>query len=577
MSDDEEESLSFYLKDKEENKEDEEEKEKEKKEEEEIFNRYEKIGNLIDIKAIKESELTKNYDEKGNKYYNEYQLIELLGKGAYSKVKLVVKDNVKYAMKIIDKKELKKKKIFKQDKDGNVIVTTLLKDALKEIAILKKLDHPNIIKLIEILHNYKKEKIYLILEYAEFGDIVDYDEENNNFSINKNISKIYIEKKSEEKSFNEKTYYREKDIISFCKDIVLGLDYLHKNGIIHHDIKPNNILLCKKGICKITDFNFSSILENLNVDNIGQNTDCADNFKAPETLETLEDNGLNNNEENNEKDNKKNDENNYFRGKPLDIWALGVTLYIITYLKFPFDTDKGIIELYKIIRKEKVKFPKEPFYTKKLKYLIEKCLEKNPEKRKSADELLKMCVVHKYDLLEKYKPIFKKRDININISNEELCMTLDFFHNECNAVFENPDDKSKPIILKVKKQLIRFELPKDRSLTKITIKENIHYIPIKPPNEKPENEKSGEESKTITTHIVTTTTDPMKSYTLKKTIVLEVDGDKKNSIKVTKTITRSENGEENEEVEVEEKIINDLQKLDNEEGKAIIQKYISEK
>ncbi len=139
--------------------------------------------------------MTKNYDEKGNKYYNEYQLIELLGKGAYSKVKLVVKDNVKYAMKIIDKKELKKKKIFKQDKDGNVIVTTLLKDALKEIAILKKLDHPNIIKLIEILHNYKKEKIYLILEYAEFGDIVDYDEENNNFSINKNISKIYIEKK----------------------------------------------------------------------------------------------------------------------------------------------------------------------------------------------------------------------------------------------------------------------------------------------------------------------------------------------------------------------------------------------
>ncbi len=143
MSDDEEESLSFYLKDKEENKEDEEEKEKEKKEEEEIFNRYEKIGNLIDIKAIKESELTKNYDEKGNKYYNEYQLIELLGKGAYSKVKLVVKDNVKYAMKIIDKKELKKKKIFKQDKDGNVIVTTLLKDALKEIAILKKLDKYN--------------------------------------------------------------------------------------------------------------------------------------------------------------------------------------------------------------------------------------------------------------------------------------------------------------------------------------------------------------------------------------------------------------------------------------------------
>ena len=357
---DEEESLSFYLKDKEENKEkeDEDEKERDKKEEEEILHRYEKIGNLKDIKAIKESELTKNYDDKGNKYYNEYQLIELLGKGAYSKVKLVVKDNVKYAMKIIDKKELKKKKIFKQDPDGNVIVTTLLRDALKEIAILKKLDHPNIIKLIEILHNYKKEKIYLILEYADYGDIVDYDEENNIFSINKNISKIYNEKKIEEKSFNTKQYYREKDITSFCKDIVLGLDYLHKNGIIHHDIKPNNILLCKKGICKITDFNFSSILENLNVDNIGQNVDCADHFKAPETLETLED------EDNNNEKNKK-DKNNYFRGKPLDIWALGITIYIIAYLKFPFDSDKGIIDLYETIRKKKSEVSEGAFLFKK--------------------------------------------------------------------------------------------------------------------------------------------------------------------------------------------------------------------
>ena len=567
---DEEESLSFYLKDKEENKEkeDEDEKERDKKEEEEILHRYEKIGNLKDIQDIKESELTKNYDDKGNKYYNEYQLIELLGKGAYSKVKLVVKDNVKYAMKIIDKKELKKKKIFKQDPDGNVIVTTLLRDALKEIAILKKLDHPNIIKLIEILHNYKKEKIYLILEYADYGDIVDYDEENNIFSINKNIIKIYNEKKIEEKSFNTKQYYREKDITSFCKDIVLGLDYLHKNGIIHHDIKPNNILLCKKGICKITDFNFSSILENLNVDNIGQNVDCADHFKAPETLETLED------EDNNNEKNKKN-KNNYFRGKPLDIWALGITIYIIAYLKFPFDSDKGIIALYETIRKKKVKFPREPFYSKKIKYLIEKCLEKNPEKRKTAEEIIKMCAVHKYDVLDKYKPIFKKRNYDINISNEEICMTLDFFHNECNAVFENPDDKSKPIILKFKKKLIRFELPKDRSLTKITIKENIHYVPIKPPIEK----KSEGSSKTITTHIITTTSDdPMKSFTVKKTIVLEVDNNNRNSVKVTKHITTNGNGDkEVEDLEMEKKIMDDLQKIGNKDGKAVIQKYIAEK
>ena len=83
--------------------------------------------------------MTKNYDEQGNKYYNDYKLIKTLGKGSYSKVKLVMKDDQKYAMKIINKKELKKKKIFKQDQDGNVIVTNILKDALKEIAIFSKI------------------------------------------------------------------------------------------------------------------------------------------------------------------------------------------------------------------------------------------------------------------------------------------------------------------------------------------------------------------------------------------------------------------------------------------------------
>ena len=198
--------------------------------------------------------MTKNYDEQGNKYYNDYKLIKTLGKGSYSKVKLVMKDNVKYAMKIVDKKVLKSKKIFKQDKDGNVIITNLLKDALKEIAILKKLNHPNIIKLYEILHNYQKQKIYLIMEYADYGDIMNYNEDTETFSINKHVSEMYNQNVEEHRGegtpTEKKVYYEEDDLRMFSKDILLGLDYLHKNGIIHHDIKPNNILLCKKKYVK---------------------------------------------------------------------------------------------------------------------------------------------------------------------------------------------------------------------------------------------------------------------------------------------------------------------------------------
>ena len=546
IEDDEEDSLGAYLKNKKEDKKiDENEIEMDKKEEEEIYHRYEKIGSLTDIKSIKESELTKNYDNEGNKYYNEYKYVKLLGKGSYSKVKLVIKDDVKYAMKIIDKKVLKNKKIFKQDNDGNVIVTNLLKDALKEIAILKKLDHPNIIKLYEILHNYQKQKIYLILEYADYGDIVDYDEESEIFSINKHMEERYAQDKlgyNQKNGIDNKIYYEEDDIRHFCKHILLGLDYLHKNGIIHHDIKPNNILLCKKKICKITDFNFSSILDNLNEDNIGSNGDTNDNFRAPETI-NLNDNDNDNNQ------------NREYQGKPLDIWALGVTIYILTYLKFPFDTDKGVLELYKIIKEANVKFPLEPWYTRKIKFLIKECLEKDPNKRKSAEEILKVLMVHKKESLDKYKPIFKDKKTRLksvnepSISLQDLVYSLDFITNLKSAVFENPKNKNEKIVLKNDKKLNVYNVPKERSITKI--KQNINVV------QKTVSITEGPEEKEIN--------NSGKSFT----------------VVISKKITEIKNGEDDNKEEVIEKQIfvnnNLIETEEIIEGKNALKKYIEQK
>ena len=544
IEDDEEDSLGAYLKNKKEDKKiSENEIEMDKKEEEEIYHRYEKIGSLTDIKSIKESELTKNYDNEGNKYYNEYKYVKLLGKGSYSKVKLVIKDDVKYAMKIIDKKVLKNKKIFKQDNDGNVIVTNLLKDALKEIAILKKLDHPNIIKLYEILHNYQKQKIYLILEYADYGDIVDYDEESEIFSINKHVKERYAQDKlgyNQKNGIDNKIYYEEDDIRHFCKHILLGLDYLHKNGIIHHDIKPNNILLCKKKICKITDFNFSSILDNLDEDNIGSNGDTNDNFRAPETI------NLNDND---------NNQNREYQGKPLDIWALGVTIYILTYLKFPFDTDKGVLELYKIIKEANVKFPLEPWYTRKIKFLIKECLEKDPNKRKSAEEILKVLMVHKKESLDKYKPIFKDKKTRLksvnepSISLQDLVYSLDFITNLKSAVFENPKNKNEKIVLKNDKKLNVYNVPKERSITKT--KQNINVI------QKTVSITEGPGEKEIN--------NSGKSFT----------------VVISKKITEIKNGEDDNKEEVIEKQIfvnnNLIETEEIIEGKNALKKYIEQK
>ena len=108
------------------------------------FQKFDKIGYLTDLGDIKESICVKHYDEDGNKYYNDYKFISFLGSGAFSKIELVEKNGVKYALKIIDKTFLKSQKNMEFDEEGNIIVNSNLENALKEIAILKKTDHPNI-------------------------------------------------------------------------------------------------------------------------------------------------------------------------------------------------------------------------------------------------------------------------------------------------------------------------------------------------------------------------------------------------------------------------------------------------
>jgi serine/threonine protein kinase len=150
---------------------------------------------------IRETELHRKRNSQGEKFYNDYKYIKFLGEGTYSKVKLVCKNNQQYAMKVIDKKLLRKSnKGFSMDENGNLEISSMLEDALQEIAILKKCHHRNIIKLYEILHDEEKEKLYLILEYCPKGTLMIYDEDNDKFEINKNfyINKDFYENINDE-------------------------------------------------------------------------------------------------------------------------------------------------------------------------------------------------------------------------------------------------------------------------------------------------------------------------------------------------------------------------------------------
>ena len=332
--------------------------------------KYEKIGILTNENHVIETDVVIK-KENGVKYYNDYKCIAVLGKGSICKVKLVEKNNVKYALKVINKEQLSKKKGFGF---SGGITNRNLEGIAKEISILRKVCHRNLVKLYEIMNNKKKGKLYLILEYCENGDLMEYNQLKMRFEVNKNLFKKFT--KNNKKITNiDKFYYSENLIRKFIRQTIRGLNYLHRIGIIHGDIKPNNILVDHNYECKIIDFNFSSILDNYWVDEAGSEINCNDFFRPPELCQ------LSSSEIG----------NNIIKGHPIDIWGIGVTAYILSYKRFPFEYPNdsyNVFALYKKIRKEELKIPNKPKRSKDFIYFLKKCLEKNPDKRITSEKIL---------------------------------------------------------------------------------------------------------------------------------------------------------------------------------------------
>ncbi|XP_026717368.1 calcium/calmodulin-dependent protein kinase kinase 1 isoform X1 [Athene cunicularia] len=278
---------------------------------------------------------------------NQYKLQSEIGKGSYGVVKLAYNENDDkyYAMKVLSKKKLLKQYGFprrppprgsKASSGEQPKPMAPLDRIYQEIAILKKLDHVNIVKLIEVLDDPAEDNLYMVFDLLRKGPVMEVPSD---------------QPFSEEQA---RLYFR---------DIVLGIEYLHYQKIIHRDIKPSNLLLGDDGHVKIADFGVSNQFEG----NDAQLSSTAGTpaFMAPEAIS---------------------DTGKSFSGKALDVWAMGITLYCFVYGKCPF-IDEYILGLHNRIKNKPVEFPEEAQISEELKELILRMLDKNPERRITVPEI----------------------------------------------------------------------------------------------------------------------------------------------------------------------------------------------
>jgi len=261
-------------------------------------------------------------------FFDYYEMLDNLGEGIFGSVKLGVEKKTNQRVAI---KIIKKNKAKESD----------IELVRNEIDIMKLCYHPNVIHLLDHFEN--GEYIFIVMEYIKGGCLTDY--------LKKN-----------EFDFSEK---RAAEIIY---QLAKGLKYLHKYGIIHRDLKPDNIMLTEasdKGNVKIMDFGLSKILgkKEKSTDGFGTLT-----FVSPEVLIRKPYN------------------------KEVDIWSLGVILYLMLSGELPFDDpDDNEQNIAKAIVYQDVKFPSEKFgkRSKSVIELIQRCLTKDPKSRIKVDEIIK--------------------------------------------------------------------------------------------------------------------------------------------------------------------------------------------
>lgn len=250
--------------------------------------------------------------------FGKYELGRVLGCGAFAKVHYArnVQTGQSVAVKIINKKKL--------------AGTGLAGNVKREITIMSRLHHPNIVRLHEVLAT--KTKVFFIMDFVRGGEL---------------FAKVSKGRFAEDLS---RKYFHQ---------LISAVGYCHSRGVFHRDLKPENLLLDENGDLKVTDFGLSAVRDQIRPDGLLHTLCGTPAYVAPEILS------------------KKG-----YDGAKVDVWSCGVILFVLAAGYLPFN-DPNLMVMYKKIYKGEFRCPR--WMSPELRRFLSKLLDTNPETRITVD------------------------------------------------------------------------------------------------------------------------------------------------------------------------------------------------
>ncbi|CZS98706.1 hypothetical protein WAI453_001889 [Rhynchosporium graminicola] len=289
-----------------------------------------------------------------------WKLGKTLGQGATARVRFArhVYSGQEAAIKIVQKKSAQMtqagsladlEKVEANQVDSDYGIRRMPLGIEREVAIMKLIQHPHIMKLYDIWEN--RTEIYLVLEFCDDGELFEH---------------IAASGRLEEE-----------EAVKYFRQMLSAIGYCHSFKICHRDLKCENILMTRRGEIKVADFGMAALKQ---APDHKLRTSCGSpHYAAPELISGAA-----------------------YRGDSVDLWSLGIVFFAMLAGRLPFDIEgssqDALRPLLRLIRKGQYSMPAE--FSEEAKSLVHRILQVNPKNRIQLQQVWKHPLLKKYDYLD---------------------------------------------------------------------------------------------------------------------------------------------------------------------------------